>query len=273
MTHVSTALNVAEAPVTAGIEIRLAASAAEVRAAQRLRYRVFYQEMGARPSAHAARTGHDQDLLDDVCDHLLALAGGEVVGTYRLIRRAAAARVGGFYSAREFDITPLANHRGEILELGRSCVDAAWRSRGAVQALWQGLATYVAEHRIDYLFGCASLPGTDVQRLAAPLAYLHENFLAPEDLRCRALPEHRVGVPASLAAFDERAAFRALPPLVKGYLWAGAWIGDGAVVDRPFNTTDVLVTLDANALTTRYRRRYEARAQSCPTNPHGEFGG
>lgn len=238
------------------IVVRLAVSAQDVAAAQRLRYGVFFGEMGARPCAHAQATGRDQDAYDAVCDHLLAIAGDQVVGTYRLIGRAAADRVGGFYSAGEFDIAPILAHGGPVLELGRSCVAPQWRNRGTLQALWHGLAEYIADNRIELLFGCASLPGTDLDRLAAPLAYLHHNHLAPAALRGHALARRRamvVPVPPPAPA----AAFRTLPPLLKGYLRAGAWIGDGAVLDHDFNTTDVLVTLDTRAMAARYQRRYD----------------
>lgn len=239
-----------------GLEVRLAAGPEEIIAAQRLRHQVFFEEMGAKPSPAARASGLDRDVFDPVCDHLLAFAGDEVIGTYRLIRRAAAEQVGGFYSAGEYDLAPLLSHPGEILELGRSCVDARWRNRGALTLLWQGLAAYIAEHRIALLFGCASLPGTDLGVLASHLAYLHHHHLAPEALRASALPERKVEL-ASLDAFSEpRRLLASLPPLLKGYLRAGAWIGDGAVVDEEFNTTDVLVTLDTSRLDSRYRRSF-----------------
>lgn len=258
MSHQSLAIPPLTPPDSTEVVVRLAASAAEIAAAQRLRYRVFYQEMGARPSPRDLFTGRDEDPYDAVCDHLLAIAGDEVVGTYRLIRQEAAAWVGGFYSAAEFDISPLLAHGGRLLELGRSCVDARWRNRGTLQALWHGLAEYIADHRIDLLFGCASLHGTDAERVAAPLAYLHAQHLAPAELRVRALPGRRANFAEQGKPQAGRSAFHALPPLLKGYLRAGAWIGDGAALDEQFNTTDVMVILDTRAMSARYQRRYEA---------------
>jgi L-ornithine Nalpha-acyltransferase len=261
--HVTHQLNpVSALPIALGsgtecIEVRLAASSDEIRAAQRLRYRVFYEEMGARPSPRTKASGLDRDDFDEVCDHLLAIAGGEVVGTYRLIRREAAQRVGGFYSAAEFDIAPLLAHAGPVLELGRSCVDARWRNRGAVQQLWQGLAGYIVHHRIGLLFGCGSLAGTDLDALAPQLAYLHENHLAPEELRPRALSSHGDAILRSPSAYEPRRVLHSLPPLLKGYLRAGASVGEGWVIDEQFNTTDVLVVLGTEAITRRYRFRYD----------------
>jgi putative hemolysin len=184
-----------------------------------LRFRIFYEEMGARPEPAAAAARRDTDAFDAVADHLLVLdhdlgKGPEaVVGTYRLIRREAAERVGGFYSAGEYDISPLLAHPGRILELGRSCVHEAYRTRGTLQLLWRGIAAYVFQHRVDLMFGCASLPGTDLDALAPALAYLHHNHLAPPQLRPRALP-HRYVPMARLdpGGVDLRAALAELPP-------------------------------------------------------------
>lgn len=240
------------------VTVRLAGTGQEVAAAQRLRYRVFFEEMGAVPSADTLASGRDEDRFDAVCDHLLALVDGHVVGTYRLIGRAAAEAVGGFYSAGEFDLAPLLAMPGNVLELGRSCIDARWRSRGVLQALWQGLAAYIVEHRVDLLFGCASLPGIDPLALAPQLTYLRAHHMAPEELRARPLPHRRAPVATPAAEADPRRTFASLPPLLKGYLRAGAWVGDGAVVDHDFNTTDVLVVMDTDAIAGRYLRRFDA---------------
>jgi putative hemolysin len=246
--------------------VRLAVTAWELEAAQALRYRVFYDEMGARPSAETAAARRDVDEFDAVADHLLVIdhdrgEGREgVVGTYRLLRRATAARVGRFYSAGEYDITPLVGFDGEVLELGRSCVDAAYRTRGTLQLLWRGIAAYVFKHRIDLMFGCASLPGTDPDALAAQLSYLWHNHLAPPALRPRALPGLHVEMNRlPIAAIDTRAVLAELPPLIKGYLRLGGFVGDGAVIDHQFNTTDVCVVVKTDLVTDKYYRHYERR--------------
>ncbi|MBB5692467.1 GNAT family N-acetyltransferase [Muricoccus pecuniae] len=246
--------------------IRIAESAAEVRAAQALRWRVFYEEMGARPDAVTASTRLDADAYDPVADHLLVLdhARGEgaeaVVGTYRLIRSPAAERVGRFYSASEYDLSPILDLDGGLLELGRSCVDEGYRTRGTLQLLWQGIAAYVFHHRIALMFGCASLPGTDPDALAEPLTYLHANHLAPPHLRPRALPDLYVPMDRmDPAAIDSRRVLADLPPLVKGYLRLGGFVGDGAVVDRQFNTTDVCVVVKTDQVTAKYYRHYERK--------------
>jgi putative hemolysin len=239
------------------VEVRLAENQAEIEAAQRIRYRVFYEEMGAKPTAAMRVLDRDFDEYDDVCDHLLVLADGEVVGTYRLIHRAAAAKVGRFYSEGEFDLSAILETPGAILELGRSCVDARWRHRGTLQLLWQGLAAYMVENDIRLLFGCGSLPGTDPATLAPQIAYLRDNHLAPPSLRGRALASRdMINFSDITAAWDARRVLASLPPLLKGYLRLGGMIGDGAVIDHQFNTTDVLVVVNAADIAGRYVKRF-----------------
>ncbi|HKM63371.1 MAG TPA: GNAT family N-acyltransferase [Acidisphaera sp.] len=248
--------------------VRIATSAAEIDAVQALRFRVFYGEMGAAPSAVVAAAGRDFDGFDEVADHLLVVDhdigdGPEgVVGTYRLIREDAAARAGRFYSADEYDIGPVVSFPGRVLELGRSCVDAAYRNRAVMQLLWRGIATYVFHHGIDVMFGCASLPGTNPDDLAEELTYLYENHLAPPALRLRALPERYVEMRRlPPGAFDPRRVLGRLPPLIKGYLRLGGFVGDGAVVDYQFNTTDVAVVVQTDLVTDKYYRHYERQQQ------------
>ncbi len=248
--------------------LRIARTAEELDAAQALRYRVFYEELGAQPDAAAAARSRDSDRYDAVADHLLVvdhdLGDGldSVVGTYRLIRREAAEAIGRFYSADEYDISLIERFPGRVLELGRSCVDSAYRGRAAMQLLWRGIAAYVFTHNIDLMFGCASLPGTDVDALAAELTYLHANHLAPADIRLRALPERYVDMRRmDVSEIDARQVLVGLPPLIKGYLRLGGFVGDGAVVDHQFNTTDVAVVVQTDLVTDKYYRHYERQSR------------
>jgi putative hemolysin len=270
-------LAAAFAPIRSGnLEVRLAETPAEIEAAQRLRYQVFVDELGAKPDAEALRSGRDADKFDEYCDHLLVLdhVKGDglaaIVGTYRLLRRSVARAHDGFYTATEFDISKLESVDGEILELGRSCVDAEHRNRPTMQLLWKGIAAYVFRHDIKLMFGCASLPGTDPQAHAAALSYLHHNHLAPERVRARALPERYVamdivpaagaGHEAAASAFDARAVIAALPPLIKGYLRLGGFVGEGAVIDREFNTIDVCILVVTDEVTDKYFNHYTRTA-------------
>lgn len=246
---------------TGNIEIRLAETAEEVRAAQKLRWQVFYEEMSAKPSPENAAVQLDFDKYDDICDHLLVLDGSKVVGTYRLIRRSVAKLHGGHYSASEFNIKPLMDYPGEILEVGRSCVAPSHRTRGVMQLLWQGIAAYVFHHDVALLFGCASLPGTtDPRDQALPLSYLHYHHLAPPALRVRALPDRYVDMRRMEEdQVDPRAGFISLPPLVKGYLRLGGFVGEGAVIDSEFNTIDVCMIVKRETISDRYLKHYERR--------------
>jgi putative hemolysin len=249
--------------------VRLAASPEDVDAAQALRYRVFYDEMGASPSPDARAAHRDVDAFDAFCDHLLVIdkeksnGGSEaIVGTYRLLRRSVAARHRGFYSAGEFDLSRLESLSAEIVELGRSCVDPAYRSRGVMQLLWRGLAAYVHAYDIHLMFGCASFPGTVPAAIGRELSYLHHYHLAPVSLRPRALP--KLYVPMAVmprSAIDVQAAINELPPLIKGYLRVGGFVGDGAVVDHQFNTIDVCIIVRTDQLTAKYERRYRRQEQ------------
>jgi putative hemolysin len=244
--------------------VRIACTPAEIDAALALRYRVFYQEMGARPDAAAAATHRDRDTFDAVADHLLVVdhsigPGPEgVVGTYRLIRAEAAAKIGRFYSADEYDITPVMKFPGQVMELGRSCVHAGYRNRAVMQLLWRGIAAYVFLHRIDLMFGCASLPGIEPDDIAAELTYLYYNHLAPPALRPRALPHRYIEMRRlDPEEIDRKRVLARLPPLIKGYLRLGGFVGDGAVIDAQFNTTDVAVVVKTDLVTDKYYRHYE----------------
>ena len=244
--------------------VRLAATADEIDAVQALRYRVFYEEMGARADPAAAIARRDRDAYDGVADHLLVVnhelgeGPASVIGTYRLIKASAAARIGCFYSSSEYDIHEMESFPGNVLELGRSCVDSRFRNKRAMQLLWRGIAAYVFLHRIDLMFGCASLPGTSPEALASELTYLYVNHLAPLGMRPRALPNRYVDMcrvdPATL---DSKRVLAKLPPLIKGYLRLGGFVGDGAVIDTQFNTTDVAVVVKTALVTEKYYKHYE----------------
>lgn len=246
------------------LEVRLASSAEEIDATQALRYRIFYKEMTAVPSREVAARQRDFDDFDDVCDHLMVIDNSRtklyesVVGTYRLSRRANAVRSGGFYTAKEYDISDIVAQEGELLELGRSCVAKDYRSGHTMALLWRGIAAYVFSHDIAWMFGCASLRGTEPEKLALPLSYLHHFHLAPEGFRPRALDRLHTSMDRiPREQIEKRLARELLPPLIKGYLRVGCFVGYGAVVDSQFQTTDVCVVLKTDRVSGKYRQHYE----------------
>jgi L-ornithine Nalpha-acyltransferase len=247
-------------------ETRLARNTDELRAIQRLRYQVFYEEMGALATAAQQEARLDADHYDPLCDHLMVLDHDttdengrvRVAGAYRLGRRSQMPEGQNFYSEGEFSLGALKRHPGEILELGRSCVHPDYRNRAVLDMLWRGLGNYVTTYQVEIMFGCASFPGTDPDEIAPALTYLHENHLAPECLRPQALPGQYVQMRrGGRNSIGRRDALRQMPPLIRGYLSAGCFVGDGAVIDRDFNTVDVCVMVITQQLGKSYKRRYQ----------------
>ena len=249
--------------------LRLAETPEEVAASQALRYQVFVEEMAAQPTPEREMEKREFDRFDPFCDHLLVFdtdvgsPPGKVIATYRFMRREAAERAGGFYTATEYDIGPLEAYQGEVMELGRSCVHADYRAGANMQLVWRGITDYVMHFGVDLMFGCASLPTVEPSEVSEQLTYLYHHHLAPPALRPRARPELLVGMdclpPESL---DTKAALQALPPLIKGYLRLGGFVGDGAVIDSDFGTTDVCVVVKTDMVTDRYRRHLTRERQT-----------
>jgi putative hemolysin len=248
------------------LEVRLARKKSEIRRAQRLRYKVFYEEMSATPGALALLSRRDEDGFDPIFDHLLVVDRGEpndarrwrrskVVGTYRVLRQEVADLYDGFYTQSEYDVAPLLRAKPDykFIEMGRSCVLKPYRNKRTLELLWQGVWSYVRDHGADVMLGCASFEGTDPRAHAEALSFLYHTALAPEDWRVKAHEHLRIDMSMlPREALSPRAALKSLPPLIKGYLRLGAYVGDGAVIDHQFGTTDVLIILPVEAIRTRY---------------------
>ena len=257
---------------TGDLEIRLAQTSKEIKQAQKLRYRIFYKQQGAIATLQSMIKQRDIDPYDEYCDHLLVvdtkyprkkvpgvkqLYKEKVVGTYRLLRQDIADKYVGFYSQSEFDVNSLIQrHPGKrFLELGRSCVDPAYRDKRTIELLWRGIWWYVNEFKIDALFGCASFAGTDIDKLADQLTFLQQYVSASPEWQAAA---HRTDFHQTdkSANYDSKQVLHQLPTLIKGYMRCGARFGTGAVIDREFNTTDVLVVLPVTDITPRYREHF-----------------
>lgn len=257
------------------IRVRMAETALEVQAAQRLRYKVFYQEFGAKPNEDMAREQRDFDEYDPLTDHIIVIDEGianpseQIVGTYRLLRKNRLPHDFHFYTSQEFDISSLLKSGGNLMELGRSCVLPEYRTRPVLQLLWQRIIGYVNDHNITLLFGCASLHGTDVNAVAEQLAYLYHFHRAPDELCPTVLPH--LGVDMNLMTKEEiepnaRRIFSDLPPLIKGYLRIGCGIGNGAYIDHQFNSIDVCIIGQTDRFASKYIKHYD-RANQKETLP------
>ncbi len=248
----------------APLSVRLAADARDLRAAQRLRYRVFVQELGGDGPMVDHDAQLERDAFDDSFDHLLLIDSRrdpalleDVVGVYRLMPSDRLGPEGRFYSEGEFDLSALKASGRRLLELGRSCVLADYRGGTAMLQLWNALADYVLEREIEILFGAASFHGTDVDALAQPLSYLWHHHLAPSTLRVVARGAERVEMNRlGVEAVDRRAAMLGTPALIKAYLRLGGYVGDGAWLDRAFNTTDVCLVMDTARMSEKHRAFY-----------------
>lgn len=246
-----------------GFSVSLAASENDLTQAQALRYDVFVRELGGQGEGVNHSTGLETDQFDDVADHLILrdLKTEDVIGVYRLLRQDHARLVGGFYSAREFDLAPLEKSGRPLLELGRSCVRSDHRSGAAMYLLWQGLARYVQMHQSELMFGVASLKGTNVLDQAGPLSLLHHRYRAPASICAKARQFQTMNL-ISEAALDRRRAMVQIPPLIKSYLRLGGMVGEGAFVDHAFNCIDVFMILDTQSMNSRSARPYDqARVQ------------
>lgn len=245
------------------LEVRLAQSEEDVKAAQLLRYEVFYKECGARPDETMALLKRDIERIDDFCDILLVIdhTHNKIVGTYRFMLRDAAQQYGSYYTATEFEIDRLVAYPGQIMELGRSCVHKEYRTKPTMQLLWRGIGAYIQLNQVTLCFGCGSFISTDVSKYRQALAYLYHYHLAPSELRARALSSHYQEmnlIPKSNV--DPKEAMRQLPPLIKGYLRLGGFVGEGAFVDHKFNSIDVCIIVKRETVTERYSQKY--------TQPH-----
>jgi putative hemolysin len=232
------------------LSVHLAHGQAEVLEAQRLRYRVFVEEMGARlPNAEE---GIDSDRFDAWCEHLLVTEEdtGEVVGTYRILTGQAAKRIGGFYSDQEFDLTRLSHLRDHTVEIGRSCVHPDHRRGGVIALLWSGVFEYVQRTGHEYILGCASLSMVDGGHgAAAAFDRLRASHLSPAEYRV--FPR----CPLPLHELDPTAT-PSIAPLIKGYLRMGTYICGEPAWDPDFNTADLLMLLPLSRVAARYAKHF-----------------
>ncbi len=250
------------------LEVMIASTQEQLHAAQRLRYKVFCLEMGAKATREMRSLRRDFDEFDPICDHMLVIdheKNKKVVGAYRMLRRSQLPKGRSFYTEGEYDISKaLAYFKGDVMELGRSCVDKAYRTRSTMQLLWRAIGEYIAIHNVQLMFGCASFPGHRYKMHATHLAYLYHYHLAPKEFRPVARKIRRRRKPMNLIDkyhLDKRECLITLPPLIKGYLRLGGYVGNGAFKDKPYNTTDVCIVLPTEQITGKYATRYGTKGE------------
>ncbi len=238
-----------KAPAKSRLYLSLARTTAEVAEAQRLRYKVFAEEMGAQLSGTG---GLDEDGFDAFCDHLLVRdsQSNQVIGTYRMLNPQKANEAGGYYSAGEFDLSRIEHLFDRTVEIGRACVHKDYRTGGTITLLWAGLARYMQMHRLEYMIGCASVPMNDGGHAATSLYYkLMDDYMSPTDYRV--FPHNPL--PVSLLNRNLQVA---CPPLLKGYLRLGAYICGAPAWDPYFNTADMLIMLPLDRINPRYATHF-----------------
>ena len=256
-------------PINTLLETRLASTKNEIKAAQQLRYRVFYKELSAHPNMITRFTRRDKDAYDKICQHMLVIdkrnkkrgvpligkRKEKVVGTYRLLPQRTAQENRGFYSQDEYDLLPLLEKypKKKFLELGRSCVLQTYRKKSTIELLWQGVWKYIQENDFDVMIGCASFQCNDPSEIALPLSFLYHYCMAPDEWMVSALPSRYTNMNLiEKENINTKDALKMLPPLIKGYLRLGAYIGDGAVIDKQFGTIDVFVILPKDKIEKRF---------------------
>ncbi len=260
-------------------ETRLAVAIEEIHSSQRLRYRVFYEELSAKPDKNTMLSGRDEDNFDALCDHLLVLENlsvdaknqHQIIASSRLLPQNMNENASQFYSNSEFNLTPMLEHHPhkKFLEFGRSCVKIGYRNKRTIELLWQGSWAYVCQNNFDVMFGCASFEGTDPEKIAHSLSFLYHNARAKNQWRVRA--RSNIALDMNQIApqdLDLKKAMRQLPPLIKGYLRLGAMIGEDAVIDNQFGTIDVLIILPVAQLNPRYVNHYGKNADRY--QPHSD---
>ena len=232
------------------LTVSMARTVSEIEEAQRLRYKVFAEEMGANLASAAEEI--DRDIFDSYCEHLLVRdnSNNKVIGTYRILPPDSARTIGSYYSETEFDMTRLAHLRDRMVEVGRSCIHMNHRDGATIARLWSGLADYMCKHKHEYLIGCASISMKDGGHYAASVySKVSKQYAAPAEYRV--FPRCPLPLDALNQSLDVN-----IPPLIKGYLRLGAYIGGEPAWDPDFNTADLFILMPMSKLNTRYAKHF-----------------
>lgn len=241
------------------LEVRLAENQLEIERALSLRYNVFNEEL-KEGLPESAATGKDRDEYDYHCHHLIVLDRERdlVVGTYRILRRDTAAANIGFYSETEFNMKKIYELEDNLAEVGRSCVHPEYRDGSVISLLWAGLAEYMKDYNLRYLFGCGSIHSLDPVTASEVFAYLKKNnALGDERFDIKPLDTHILeGFDPDYKVSDDKAVSKRIPVIIKGYVRLGAKICGTPAVDRVFGTTDMFVLFDFEQISAKYGKKF-----------------
>lgn len=244
------------------LSVELAATQEDLIASQRLRYRIFAEEQGA--ILPTASEGLDRDHYDEFCHHLLVRnqRSGEVIGSTRILTQSNAQQAGGFYSQNEFNLDDMLQHlTGNAIEIGRTCIHPDFRNGAGIGTLWLGLAQFMELHKVDYMFGCASVGMCDGgSQATAIMNEARSKYLAPSEMWVTPRKQLTPVQPADRLR---------MPPLLKAYLKLGAWVAGEPCLDEDFNVADIFILLDVNKLNARYHRHFV----QCNTKRHRVMAG
>jgi len=244
-------------------DVKLADSKNEIKSAQKLRYQVFFSERNKKKIFNIDNFRKDSDKYDNYCDHIVVIhkkskfSKNKIVGTYRLLKQSVAENKSGFYSSEEYDLTKLLNSNKyfNMLELSRSCISKDFRNKNVLQLMWKEIYKYIENNKVDAMFGTASFLDTNLYNLSNQLIYLNNSHKMPNEIMVNALDKCRAKIDYSRNIKMNLKLVKSLPTLIKGYLKLNAYIGDGAVVDHKFKTTDIFVFLPVNDINYQYIKK------------------
>ena len=244
-------------------DVKLADSKNEIKSAQKLRYQVFFSERSKKKIFNIDNFRKDSDKYDNYCDHIVVIhkkskfSKNKIVGTYRLLKQSVAENKSGFYSSEEYDLTKLLNSNKyfNMLELSRSCISKDFRNKNVLQLMWKEIYKYIENNKVDAMFGTASFLDTNLYNLSNQLIYLNNSHKMPNEIMVNALDKCRAKIDYSRNIKMNLKLVKSLPTLIKGYLKLNAYIGDGAVVDHKFKTTDIFVFLPVNDINYQYVKK------------------
>ena len=241
-------------------DVKLAESRNEIKLAQKLRYKVFFSERIHSPILNIGNFRRDSDKFDNYADHIIVkfrkskFSKARVIGTYRLLKQSVADKKSGFYSCDEFNLDNLLNSKiyKNMLELSRSCISQKFRNKNVLKLMWNEIYQYINENNIDALFGTASFLDTNINKIEDQLIYLNNNYKMSENIKVNALANYKIKVDYEKKIDINLKLVSRLPTLIKAYLKFNATIGEGAVIDKKFKTTDVFVFLPIEEINKDY---------------------